>query len=183
VPPQATLVSRDLTKRRFKSVRLAMRVSFPAVLLVLAAVLDGVAADATLFAFSSVGPEATINATLPLYARDMQEADAAGASWLLFPEFSLFAPQTRELTLSECASAPAVLATLGAMLARSRTLQFALVNLCVIERDTNGTRLFNANFVLSAATGDVAAVYRKVSREEKEFGKRTYVKKLRRIRG
>jgi predicted amidohydrolase len=145
-----------------------VRVSVPAVLLVLAAVLDSVAADATLFAFSSVGPEASINATLPLYARDMQEADAAGASWLLFPEFSLFAPQTRQQTFLECASAPAVLATLGAMLARSRTLHFALVNLCVVEEDSNGTLLFNANFILSAATGDVAAVYRKVSREEKE---------------
>ncbi len=117
---------------------------------------------ADVFAFSSVDPAATVASTLPLFARDMQEADAAGASWLLFPEFSLFSPETRNQTMAACADAPAVLAALGATLAKLRTLRYAMVNLCLVEHDANGTQLFNTNFVLSAETGGVVAQYRKV---------------------
>ena len=139
--------------------KMTLRVSLGACLVL--CMVGCVAAESTVFAFSSASLSSSHNETLALYARDMREADAAGATFLLFPEFSLFQPTTRAAALVECSNAPQTLAALGAMLAQSQVLQYALVNLCLVERDDNGTRLFNTNFLLSAATGGVAAQYRK----------------------
>ncbi len=121
----------------------------------------GVLAEPTVFAFSSVEPAASVEATVPLFVRDMEEADAAGATWLLFPEFSLFRPSTREAALAECRKAPATLAALGKSMTTLKSVQFALVNLCVVDESTNGTLLFNANLLLSSVNGSVVATYRK----------------------
>jgi predicted amidohydrolase len=111
------------------------------------------------FAFSLLGPQKTINATLSRFRDDFSAADSAGASFLLFAEFSIFFPGdlSRESVMSTCKDSSEVTALLGSTLMNRTSLKYAMVNFCEVD----GSALYNVNFVLSSATGKVVAKYRK----------------------
>lgn len=122
-------------------------------------------------AFSSLATSSSspssVNETLALYARDFALADQAGADFLLFPEFSLFSPQSREQTRALCSPVhtAAMIASIQRELQQTN-LTFAMVNYCETVA-CNGTcpfddhvQVFNTNFVIDRVRGVVATYHK-----------------------
>jgi hypothetical protein len=76
---------------------------------VLIVIATGSAADSssiTVFSFSLTSPSSSVQSTVPLFVKDMHEAESINASYLLFSEFSLFFPGSlsRNETWSICSN-------------------------------------------------------------------------------